>query len=915
MALYGRGAEQAAIQKLLAFARGGVGASLGLLGEAGSGKSALLTDAARQASGDMTVVTTSGAESEAPLAFAALQRLLWPLMSRLGAVAQPQARALRVAFGEEVGEAGDRFLVFMGALSLLAAAAEESPVLIVVDDAHWLDDASAAALHFIARRIAMEPMALLWAARVDGPRRFDEADFPVLQLGGLDLDAVLAILAEETRAEVSPEVAALLLASTGGNPLALRELPSVLTRQQLSGHTPFPSRLPVTERVERVFLDRARRLSVDAQTLLLVISADESARLATVLRAVTTLGADPGALVEAEQSRLVAVTDGQVAVRHSLVRSAVYSAAPSVERRRVHAALATVLTGTEDADRRAWHRSSSVIEPDESVVADLVAAAERAERRGGHEASSAAWVRAADLSIDAAQRGRHLFAASMASWISAHPDHARYLVEQAITETDDPHLLAAARRLRARIEWNIGSVKLAHRMLLDAAVDAARHDPVLARELATEAVSIAVWCGDHGLPTDATSLVAVPAPDAPAREHTYHQMLHGLDRVVAADYAAAAEPLRKAFQAYEGLPEDYDLLPGLSIGAMHLGEFQRAEEYLHRLLSRARHDAGAVMVLYALTRLAMIDLVAGRWSDAVSDSTEAVSLGEMTGHNILADTPAALQLVVATLRGDEVTFDQLAPRLDAATSRRPVGVLGVVLRDLVHWARGLQQLHRPTSAFHQFVQMSHDLTKRMAGLDRIEAAVRSGQSDQARLWIEEFVTFAAATGHPWAGAIAEHGQALLAKPDAAEQHFQRALEQHDQAAAGGRPGRPFNRARTELAYGEFLRRARRRVDARAHLRAAVNTFEELRAQPWTERATAELRASGETVRKRDKARGEAPLTPQERQVARLVKTGMSNKDIAGQLFVSPRTVDFHLRNVFTKTGVTSRAELSGIVRD
>jgi DNA-binding CsgD family transcriptional regulator/tetratricopeptide (TPR) repeat protein len=913
--LYGRETEQAAIRELLSSARHGVGGSLALLGEAGSGKSALLADTADHAAEGMTVVATSGVESEAPLAFAALQRLLRPLMSRLDAVARPQARALRVAFGEEAGEAGERFLVFMGALSLVAAAAEERPVLVVVDDAHWLDEASAAALHFIARRVAVEPVALLWAARVDGPRRFDPADLPVLRLGGLGLDGVSAILAEEARADVAPEVAALLLASTGGNPLALRELPSVLTPQQLAGEAPFPPRLPVTDRVERVFLDRARRLSPDAQALLLVIAADDSARLSTVLAAGTAMGVDADALVDVERSGLVTVADGQVSLRHTLVRSAVYSAAPSAERRRVHAALAAVLTGAEDADRRAWHRSSSVIEPDESVVADLAEAAQRAERRGGHEAASAAWTRAAELSSDAAQRARHLFAAAMASWISAHPDRARQLVDRAIAETDDPHLLAVARRLRARIEWNTGSVTLAHRMLLEAAADTAKHDPVLARELATEAVSIAVWCADPVSPIDARSIVPAPADEAPAREQTYHQMLHGLDRVVAGDYASAAESLRGAFETHAGLPEDYDLLPGLSICAMHVGDFGRAEQYLQRLLGRARHDSGAVMVLYALTRLALIDLVSGRWSDATSDATEAISLGEMTSHNVLADTPAALQLLLAALRGDEDVFGELAPRLEAATATSPVGVLGVVLRDLIHWAHGVHLMNRPELAVHRLSQMSHVMTRRMAAVDRIEAAVRSDQRETARLWVDELAAFGAATGHAWAEAIAEHGRALLADAQAAEGHFQRALQLHGQATSGAQPGRPFNQARTELAYGEFLRRARRRVDARTHLRAALSVFEGLRAGPWVERATTELRASGETVRRRHEGSGAVVLTPQERQVAHLVRKGMSNKDVAGQLFVSPRTVDFHLRNVFAKTGVTSRAELVGLALD
>jgi DNA-binding CsgD family transcriptional regulator len=924
MGVHGREQEQAAIADLLTQARAGHGGSLVLTAEAGAGKTSLLAEAAAGArtAGDMTVVTTSGIESEAPLAFAALQRLLAPLSESLDRIPAPQAQALRVVFGMEAGEAGDRFLIFLGVLSLLADAGEQQPVLVVVDDAQWLDEASAGALQFVARRIAMEPVSLLWAARENAARPFDTTDLPTLRLAGLGLAGATAVLAEQTGGDVSPEVAALLVANTGGNPLALRELPSVLTPGQLAGTEPLPPRLPVTERIERVFLDRARRLSEHAQTLLLVASADDSTRLATVLRAAETLGAEPGSLGELETSGLVAVDGDRLRLRHPLVRSAMYDAAASGDRRRVHGALASALDREEDADRRAWHLSSSVVEPDQSVVAELVAAADRAARRGGHEAASSAWERAAELETDPDQRARHLFAASMSAWASAHPDRARDFIEKAITEARDPLLLADARRLRGRIEWNTGSVKLANRMLLEAAVEAAEHDQTRARELAAEAVSIAPWGGNSESGIDGTTVVPPPAADAPARARTYDQLMRGCACVAAGDYAAAAAPFRNAFAIHEELTEDFELLPNLSICAFHLGEFERSQGYMQRVLTRARNDGAAVMVLYTLTRLAMIDLAGGRWTDAIGDCTEALSLGEVTGHHVLADTPAAILMLLAAHRGESDTFTELVPRLDVATSLGASGVLDVVLRDVVHWAHGvhlaLTDASRPASAFHRFAQMSHDVQKRMAGIDRIEAAVRADQTEAARLWTEDFGGFAAATGLPWPAAVAEHGRALLSapdQPDSADAHFVRALGLHQEdanAGSAGWPGRQFNRARTRLAYGEFLRRSRRRVDARTHLRAALDTFEELKARPWAERAATELRASGETVRRRDDAAGEVVLTPQERQVAQLVKKGMSNKEVAAQLFVSPRTVDFHLRNVFTKTGVSSRGELVGL---
>ena len=331
-----------------------------VLGDPGTGKTALLTEVLDAASQDMRVLQTQGIESEAPLAFAALQRLLRPLMSLAGDLPARQAKALRVAFGMEAGEGdGDRFLVFLAALSLLAEAADTQPVLVVVDDAHWLDDASAAALLFVARRIEVERVAMLFAAREMDVRTFDFGDLPILRLAGLDLAASTGLLRERTDSDVSPEVAAQLLASTRGNPLALVEMPQVLSSDQLAGRSGLPGHLPVTATIERVFLDRARRLSPGAQQLLLVAAADDSMQLATVEVAAAAMGAGPDALAEAERSGLVQITGSTVEMRHPLVRSALYAAATSVDRREVHAALADALLGPDDADRRAWHRAAS----------------------------------------------------------------------------------------------------------------------------------------------------------------------------------------------------------------------------------------------------------------------------------------------------------------------------------------------------------------------------------------------------------------------------------------------------------------------------------------------------------------------------------------------------------------------------
>jgi DNA-binding CsgD family transcriptional regulator len=902
--LHGRESEQAAIGALLSDARAGAGGSLVLLGEPGAGKSVLLADAAR-ATHDMTVLRTAGIESEAPLAFAALHRLLRPLMRLVDRLPEPQAHALRVAFGQEVGGGSDRFLVFLGALSLLAEAAEERPVLAVVDDAHWLDEASAAALLFIGRRVQVEAVAMLFAARENDVRTFESADLPSLRLRGLGLDAVSALLGEHSRTEVSAEVSAQLLASTGGNPLALVELPEVLSAEQLRGDAPLPGRLPVTAGVERVFLDRARRLSPEAQRFLLVAAADDSTRVATVLQAAGRMGVARDVLTEVERSGLVSVVDEHLVMRHPLVRSALYTAATTADRRAAHAALAQTLSREEDADRRAWHRSAAAIEPDEAVVDDLVDAAQRAQRRGGHEAAAAAWERAAELTTGEEARGERLYHAARAAWLAGRPRRARELADAARASARDPLLLADIVRLRARVEWNTGSVRLGHRMILEAAREVAPHDAVRAREMATFGMAIAAFGGDSGVGIDPVAFAAPPPAAAPARDRCFAELLLGLHHVVAGDWPRAGQLLRQAFTtALELGEEDQDLLPNLGIAALHMGDQDLSEHYHDRLLTRARSSGAVVMVLYSLTRLVFSDLPEGQWSTAIGRATEALTLGEETRQPVLAGMPRAWLLLVAALRGED-SFDARAADLEQVTNAHSMGILDVLLRDVTRWAKGVQSMTRPASAFHHLAQISHDIIKRMAAIDRLESAVRAEQPEAAALWIEDLDVFADGTGQVWAAAAAEHGRALLADDQGAETHFKRALDLHSNI------NRPFDRARTELAYGEHLRRARRRIDAREQLRSALETFQDLQARPWAERASQELRASGETARKRDVSTT-AALTPQELQVAQLVRQGMSNRDVASQLFVSPRTVDFHLRNVFAKTGVTSRVELAAL---
>ena len=518
--------ELARLVALIEDARAGTAGSVVVHGEPGVGKSALLAEVLSTA-GDLRVLRTQGLESESPLAFAALQRLLRPVLGLAERLPEPQARALGVAFGQQVGKV-EPFLVGVATLSMLTEAAEEQPVVCVVDDAHWLDSASTDALLFATRRLEADRVAMVFAARDTDGRTFAPDGVPALQLDGLDADSVRALLAENAQVVVAAEVTDRLLAETGGNPLALVELPTALSDEQLAGSTPLPTQLMLTTGVERVFLDRCRRLTAAAQTLMLVAVADDTGQLATVQRAATTLDVEHDAVAEAERSGLLVISGDTVTVRHPLVRSAVYQAATANERREVHRALADALDSLEDSDRATWHRAAAADGPDETLVAALADVGARAERRGGYRAAADAHERAADLTTDPlATAGRQLAAARNA-WASGQTARSSRLLSAARERADDPILLADIDRLRGRIAVNVGSAADAHRIFTQAAEQVAVHEPVRALEMAVAAAVARSHGIDSGarLPADTIDVDALaaghpthPVPQAPPGQH------------------------------------------------------------------------------------------------------------------------------------------------------------------------------------------------------------------------------------------------------------------------------------------------------------------------------------------------------------------------------------------------------------
>ncbi|AQZ70515.1 hypothetical protein BKM31_19915 [[Actinomadura] parvosata subsp. kistnae] len=912
--LIGRIEERAAIDRLLAAARAGKSGSLVLRGEAGIGKSALLDHAAAAAGQELRVLRGAGFEPEMELPFAGLHLLLRGAVDAIDTLPGVQARALRGALGLEPGFNGDRFLVGLAVLTLLADLAERRPLLCLVDDAQWLDHASAEALLFAARRLEAEGVVLVFAARED-ERAFPAAGVPDLHLTGLDPAGAAKLLA---RYALAPRARERVLREARGNPLALLELPALLTEAQAADAAPIHAfgidARPAPGRVHRAFRDRIARLPEAARTVLLVAAADDTGSLDVILTAARTLGADLADLDTAEAAGLVHVGDGRVTFRHPLVRSAAYHLASLVRRLAAHRALAGTLAGRPgDVDRWAWHLASAATGPDEESAAALERSAEHARARGGHAAVAAACERAARLSPDPRERGRRLTLAAAAAAEAGLYERAGELADQAAADVADPQVLAYLARTRAMIAMAHGEPERAHALLAGTAEAVIGQAEDVAVTLFFDALTPA-WIGSDyaALAKTATRVSTLPSTKTgPLRPMT--RVLAGMGGLAGEEPPAGLAWLRDMIEGLRDRSEPAELRERaqLAIWDLVIGDDTKAHERAVAIERQCR-DQGAIGLLpLALALVARSQMFLGLHREALASAEEGLRIARDTDQGYYAALLVGVLTYLAAIEGDEERCLKLAAQIadvhDAAT-----GGIRCVSLNLLDLALGRPETAlRRAEAFGTVGPAARTVMIMHRMPDLVEAAVRAGRPRFAAAASERVQMWAAQTPSPWAGAVALRCSALLAPDEDAERYYEEALRLHL------RGGRSFERARTELLYGEWLRRLRRRADARHQLRSALDIFDRLGARPWAERARAELRAAGE----RQTGDGRAPeglldrLTPQELQIIRLAATGLSNREIAAQLFLSPRTIGYHLYKAYPKLGVASRAELARLDLD
>ncbi|MEH0820817.1 MULTISPECIES: helix-turn-helix transcriptional regulator [unclassified Micromonospora] len=885
--LHGRAREQAEIDRLLQGARNGRSGTLVLRGPAGIGKSALLEYAAGRAAG-MRVLRGVGIESEATLPFAALHLLLRTGLDRLHALPDPQATALGGALGLCDAPPESRFLVGLATLSLLSELTGDGATLCLIDDAQWFDQASTDALVFAARRLEADGVSMIFAARPD----FPAPGLPELRLGGLDSTAAAALLP----ADLPPQVRERLIQESDGNPLALIELPAALSPEQRAGRLPPVGAMPVADRVQEAFHTQVAELPEHARTALLIAAADGSGELATLVAA----GASLHGLEAAERSRLIGIRGSTVGFRHPLIRAATYHSASVTRRLAVHRALADALAGStspDAPDRRIWHLAAAALGPDEGVARQLEEAAGRAGTRGGHAAMAAAYERAAELTADPVRRSARLAAAALAASDAGLMRRAAALADSATPDVDDPAMILALTQVRAHREFELGTPLAAGRIIMDTVPRVVAHTEQ-AHWLLVEAVRCAWFAGDPRLAEQAAAqLQALPGSSLASQAI-------GLARLLAGDIPGGLKLINEVLDvpALAGLG-----VPGLTFTAgvcLDVGRAALCEEIAGRVVAECQQSGMIGWLAFALQDHGFAQGLLCSYGEAMATLDAGLRLATDLGHE---HRVTHLTCCIAWVLAHQADVSGCREKAEEGVRRAddqglvPAAAIG-------RWALGRLELSlgNPDAALQQLEAIPPTGIGARCAADQIEAAVRSGRPERAREPLERYLTWARHVGQPASDAVALRCRALV---DQDEADFVAAVRIHES------DDQPYEQARTRLAYGEWLRRARRRADARAQLRAALEIFDRLGAELWAGRARAELRATGDVPAAPRRAGDPlSVLTPQEREVVRLAAGGASNRDIGAQLFLSPRTVGYHLYKAFPKLGITSRSQLAGIVR-
>jgi DNA-binding CsgD family transcriptional regulator/tetratricopeptide (TPR) repeat protein len=907
--LCGRRAECGVLDGLLEGVRGGRSAVLVVRGEAGVGKTALL-DYAVESAPDLWSVRAGGVESEMELAFAGLHQLCGPMLDRLGRLPGPQRDALRIAFGLEAGPAPDRFLVGLAVLSLLSEVAGDRPLVCVVDDVQWLDRASVQVLAFAARRLPAEAVLVIFAAREPGA---DLDGLPELMVEGLRHADARELLGSVVRWPLDERVADRIVAETRGNPLALLELPRGRSPAELAGGFGLPEVLPLPGRIRENFARRVESLPEQTRLLLAVAAADPTGDPAVVRRAAGRLGLGVEVAEQAEETELLDIggIGGRVVFRHPLMRSAAYRAVSRGDRRKVHAAVAEVTDAQADPDRRAWHLAQAMSGPDEEVAAELERSVGRAQARGGLAAAAAFLERSAVLTAEPGRRAERTLAAAQANLQAGAFDKALDLLARAEAGSLDEFSSARMDLLRGRIVFSSGLGSDAPPLLLKAAKRLESLNLDMARETYMSAWMAALFAGRFAGAGDLAEVSqAARALPRPARPPGLADLaLDGLALLVTEGPAVAAPALQQAARAFASADISEEVIRWGWLGqaaASALWDDVRWRAILVRRAQLAR-DAGALDQLpIDLGSLGTDAAWRGDFAAAAALIAETAAVCAATG----ARSAPFAAMLMASLRGDHA---EAAPLIEATIAEAGARGQGIAAT-YAHWAaailnNGLGRYQKALAAAQYASQETPALYTSMWALpELVEAAARCGNSQLAAEALARLAETTRPGGTDFGLGIEARSRALVSEGATAEGLYREAIDR-----LGRTQLRP-ELARAHLLYGEWLRRAGRRTDAREHLREAYEMLTAMGVEGFAGRARRELLATGENVRKR-RVETAGDLTAQEAQIARLARDGLSNLEISSQLFLSPRTVEWHLRKVFAKLDIGSRKQLHGALPD